>query len=137
MCTDEIETRYCQYVDDVLNHHRIDHLADYLAADVVSHARGIATGVAGAHQLVAWLVDAFPDFHVTIETLAAVDGQLLARLTARGTHTGNFFGVAATGRQFRVGAFGAWRFRNGRCAEQWLQLDVLELCEQLGITRRD
>src|ERR687883_619299 len=30
---DEIETRYCQYVDEVLNHHHPDRLAAYLTPD--------------------------------------------------------------------------------------------------------
>jgi steroid delta-isomerase-like uncharacterized protein len=129
---DEIETRYCQYVEDVLNHHHIDRLADYLAADVVSYAPSMASGRASAHLLLASLFEAFPDFHLTIDALAAMNDQLVARLTATGTHAGVFLGLPATGRRFRVGAFGAWELRKGHCAEQWLQLDVLELFQQLG-----
>jgi hypothetical protein len=33
MGVDEIETRYCQYVEEVLNRHHLDHVADYLASD--------------------------------------------------------------------------------------------------------
>ncbi|HEY3058314.1 MAG TPA: hypothetical protein VGL99_05000 [Chloroflexota bacterium] len=35
---DEIETHYCQYVEEVLNHHHLDRLAGYLSPDVVVHA---------------------------------------------------------------------------------------------------
>jgi predicted ester cyclase len=61
-----------------------------------------------------------------------MDGELVARLTASGTHAGAFLGLPATGRHFRVGAFGAWEFRDGHSARQWLQLDILALFEQLG-----
>jgi steroid delta-isomerase-like uncharacterized protein len=132
MSIDEIEIRYCQYVDEVLNRHHLDGLATYMAADVVSHSPGLAAGWAGARELVANLVSAFPDFHLTIDALAAADGGVIARLTATGTHVGAFLGVAPTGRRFRVPAFGAWQLRDGACTEQWLQLDVLELLQQLG-----
>jgi predicted ester cyclase len=128
---EEIETRYCQYVEDVLNRHHLDRLADYLAADVVSHP-GVGWGRTGARQLVVTLVTAFPDFHLTINALAAMEDQLVSRLTATGTHTGTYLGLPATGRRFRVGAFGAWSFRDRRCAEQWLQLDLHDLFRQLG-----
>jgi predicted ester cyclase len=131
MADDEIETRYCRYVEEVLNHHQLDRLAAYLTPDVVVHAPGAAPGLAGARQVLARYFTAFPDFHLTIDTLLVLDGELLARLTATGTHAGPFLGVAPTGRRLSVCAFQAWRLRDGRCAEQWLQLDTRELVRQL------
>ena len=133
MPTDEIETRYCQYVDEVLNHHHLDRLAAYLTPDVVVHAPGVAPGLAGAQQLLASYFRAFPDLHLAIDTLLALDGELLARLTATGTHTGPFLGIAPTGQRVSVCAFEAWRPRDGRCAEHWLQLDTGALLRQLGL----
>jgi predicted ester cyclase len=129
---DEIETRYCQYVEEVLNHHHLDRLTAYLTPDVVVHARGVPPGLAGARQDLASYLNAFPDLHLTIDTLLALDGELLARLTATGTHTGRFLGSAPTGRRVSVDAFECWRLRDGRCTEHWLQLDLLGLLEQLG-----
>jgi steroid delta-isomerase-like uncharacterized protein len=134
MSNDEIETHYCQYINEVFNYHRLDSVAGYLAADVVSHADGITVGRDGACDLVRLLVSAFPDFHMTIDALAVVDSELVARLTASGTQTGTFLGVPPTGRRVRVCAFGAWQLRDGQCTEQWLQLDLTELVQQLGAT---
>src|SRR5437762_647703 len=72
---DDIETRYCQYVEEVLNHHHLDGLAAYLNPDVVVHAPGVASGLAGAQQLLASYFSAFPDLHLTIDTLLAMDGE--------------------------------------------------------------
>src|SRR5262249_17975968 len=134
MPNDEIETRYCRYVDEVLNRHRLDVVGSYLATDVISRAHASTTGRDGARALIESLVSAFPDFHVTVDTLATVEGGLVARLTATGTHLGMFLGVPPTGRSFCVCAFGAWQVRDGQCAEQWLQLDLAELVQQLGGT---
>jgi predicted ester cyclase len=128
---DEIETRFCQYVEDVLNHRHLDALEDYLTPDVVSHSPGIASGRAGARQLIDTLLSAFADFHLTIDALAAFDAELIARLTATGTHTGSFFGIPPTGRRVRVSAFAAWQLCDGQCREHWLQLDLVDLLQQL------
>jgi predicted ester cyclase len=117
----EIETRFCRYVDDVLNHHHLDALADYVTADVVSHSAGIDT-----------LLSAFADFHFTIDALVAFDSELMARMTATGTHMGSFFGIPPTGQRVRITAFAAWQLCDGRCREQWLQLDLVDLLQQLG-----
>ena len=52
--------------------------------------------------------------------------------SATGTHAGTYLGLPPTGRRFCVSAFGAWQFEHDRCAEQWLQLDLVELFQQLG-----
>ena len=132
MSLDFIETRYCQYVEEVINHHHLDRLGAYLTSDVVVHAPDVPLGLAGARQVLASYFIAFPDFHLTIEAVLALDGDLLARLTATGTHAGPFLGVATSGQRVRVCAFEAWRIRDGWCAEHWLHLDVLGLLQQLG-----
>ena len=137
MSQDDIETRYCRYVEEVLNHHHLDRLAAYLAPDVVVHAPGAAPGLVGAQQLLAGYLSAFPDLHLSIDTLLAVDGELLARLTANGTHAGSFLGLAPTGQQVSVCAFEGWRVRDGQCAEHWLQLDTGELLRQVGLLAPD
>jgi predicted ester cyclase len=132
MPADAIETRYCQYVEEVLNHHHLDGLAAYVTPDVVVNAPGIPPGVAGVQRLLGNYLSAFPDFHLTIEAVLAVDGELLARLRATGTHAGLFLGLAPTGRRVSVHAFEAWRLRGDQCAEHWLHLDLLDLLQQLG-----
>jgi predicted ester cyclase len=132
MSPDEIEIRYCQFVEDVLNHGHLDALPTYMTADVVSHAPGVASGCAGARRFIETLVSAFPDFHCTIDAVAAADDELVARLTVTGTHSGTLLGLLPTGRRVRVSAFGAWQLREGQCAEQWLQLDMPGLLQQLG-----
>jgi predicted ester cyclase len=117
----DIETRFCRYVDDVLNHHHLEALADYMTPDVVSHSAGLDA-----------LLSAFADFHLTIDALVAFDGELMARMTATGRHTGRFFGIRPTGQRVRISAFAAWQLSDGRCREQWLQLDLVDLLQQLG-----
>jgi predicted ester cyclase len=96
----------------------------------------VPAGLARARQALAGYLRALPDLHLTIDTLLVLDGELLARLTATGTHAGPFLGLAPTAQRVSVCAFECWRPRDGRCAEHWLQLDIGALLRQPGLTRR-
>ncbi len=79
---------------------------------------------------------AFPDFHVTIEDLIAEGDQVVARLTWRGTNTGDIvtpMHIPATGKQVTVTGITIVRFAGGKGVEVWSQGDSLGLFQQLGL----
>lgn len=53
----------------------------------------------------------------------------------RGTHTGELFGIPATGRQIELLEMGAWRFVDGKVVEAWFFADEFALAAQLGVSR--
>lgn len=53
----------------------------------------------------------------------------------RGTHTGELFGVPATGRPIDVLEMGAWRFVDGKVVEAWFFADEYALAAQLDASR--
>ena len=75
---------------------------------------------------------AFPDRVDIIEDVIAEGDRvgLLFRLTA--THTGNFFGIAATGRKVDVYEIAMLRIVDGQMVEGWFMMDELALLKQLG-----
>ena len=77
---------------------------------------------------------AFPDSHHTIEDLIAEGDKVVTRFTWRGTHRGEFMGVAPTGRRVVVGGIWVHRLAGGRIVEgrEWGQFDWLGLLRQLG-----
>jgi predicted ester cyclase len=135
MAAPDLDTLYCRFID-ALNHRRLADLDRYLAADVVQHAPAATVGLEAARRALAgWLV-AFPDLHLVIEDLVTDGDHLIARLVLSGTHRGRLADLATlepTGRQVRVPMFDAWWARDGRCAERWLQPDMLELLRQIGV----
>jgi predicted ester cyclase len=132
MTTPDLGTVYCRFIDS-LNHRRLADLDQYLTVDVVQHAPESAVGIDAARQaLMGWLA-ALPDLHLVIDDLVVDGDHLIARLLLSGTHRGPLAGLEPTGRQVRVAVFDAWRARDGRCAERWLQLDGLELLRQLRV----
>src|SRR6201994_3260064 len=62
----------------------------------------------------------------------AVD-RVAMRVATRGTHTGEFMGQAATGRQFDIESSHIYRVENGKVAEHWAKRDDLALAQQIGL----
>jgi steroid delta-isomerase-like uncharacterized protein len=86
----------------------------------------------GARQLYQALRDAFPDFHAVIHWQAA-DGDLVTTFkTYHGTHKGEFFGIAPTGRSIQFETVDAMRVRNGQITEHWGVANLFSLMDQLG-----
>ena len=61
-----------------------------------------------------------------------VDDRVVTRFTIRGTHRGDFRGIAPTGRQVAFGGIAVDVMRDGIRVDGWAQLDNLGLLAQLG-----
>jgi steroid delta-isomerase-like uncharacterized protein len=75
---------------------------------------------------------AFPDFTNHVEDVVSEGDRAFARLTYRGTHRGELFGIAPTGRRVEYAGAALFRFRDGRIAEAWVLGDVHGLLRQLA-----
>ena len=76
---------------------------------------------------------AFPDVHFTIEDQVAEADKVVTRWTWRGTHQGPFQGIPPTGKHVMVTGVGINRFANGKVVENWTNMDILGLLQQLGV----
>ena len=76
--------------------------------------------------------EAFPDWHSTFEELVAEGEKVAERWTGRGTHRGEFQGIAATGRRVAVPGTVFYRIVGGKITEFRGQFDRLAMLEQLG-----
>lgn len=68
----------------------------------------------------------------TIEDIIAKGDRVWAVWTMRATHTGQLFGIPATGRPVEVLEAGVWRLQDGLVAEAWFFGDELALLRQIG-----
>jgi predicted ester cyclase len=75
---------------------------------------------------------AFPDLRFVIELLVGEGDYVVGRWSARGTHTGSWGAVRATGRAASFSGVNIFRFENGTVAELWNYRDDLGLMQQLG-----
>jgi steroid delta-isomerase-like uncharacterized protein len=74
---------------------------------------------------------AFPDLEAHIDDLVAADDRVAVRVSFRGTHTGEFQGVPATGRQIHYVGHEFYRVEDGLIAEEWICSDMASLFRQL------
>ena len=97
---------------------------------------GMASDVEGTKQWNAVILKAIPDYNVKIDDQIAENDKVVTRWTARGTHKGEFQGIAPTGKQVVVSGMTISRYVDGKIAESWVELDTLNLMRQLGASRR-
>jgi steroid delta-isomerase-like uncharacterized protein len=139
-----------RFLEEALNQQRLDLLDGLLTDDYTFHfdtrrvenpggapAPNNADNVAFLEKLFEF----FPDFHVTIEDIFAVDDRVAVRATQTGTHLGDYpvSGVTAppTDRRFEILNVEIFRIECGQIAERWLAADILSQLRQIGIITDD
>jgi predicted ester cyclase len=65
----------------------------------------------------------FPDLSITVEDVMAEGDLVAARVVMRGTHQGEFQGLAPTGKRVEVKAIDMFRISNGKIVEHWGHAD--------------
>ena len=75
----------------------------------------------------------FPDMSFTMEEIFAAGDRVTFRFIQRGTHTGDFMGIPATGNTFESSGILISRIEDGKVVEQWEEFDMLGMMMQLGM----
>jgi predicted ester cyclase len=112
------------------NNRKMDLLDDFLAPDYFDHTNQV--GPEGVKQLFNMGYKGFPDWHETIEDIIAEGDKVWIRLTYTGTHTGEFLGLAPTGKKITSMAVAIYRLVNGKLVEGWFVTDGLDMFKQIG-----
>jgi len=77
--------------------------------------------------------NAFPDMRLSIEDVIAEGDRVVLRWRASGTHKGELFGIASTGKTAGGPGMSILHFRNGKVIQDWAVWDTLGLLRQLGV----
>ena len=93
---------------------------------------GAAPDLKGYKQTVTMLSTAFADIQCTAEDVVAEGDKVAVRWTWRGTHKGEFMGIAPTGKQATVTGISILRIVGGKIVEEWGEMDNLGMMHQLG-----
>jgi len=124
-------------VDEIWNRRNFAILGELVSSDFVVHVTGEEIhGREGVKQFYTMLHRAFPDIHFTIEDQIAERDKVVTHWSAQGTHLGEFNGIPATGKQFKVTGIDIDRIVDGKSVERWTNMDELGLLQQLGIVPR-
>ena len=125
---------YQAFIADVLNGGRFELAEQYLDPVVVSHNPfpGQAPGINGFVAALRSFRVAFPDLHATATHYIAEGDKVVGRFEVRGTHQGDFMGLAPTGRPIHYEEIAIVRLAGGRIIEHWAVADALAIMQQLG-----
>lgn len=107
--------------DEFVNQGDFSILDEIYRDDIIDHQPlpGAPDGLEGVKYTIAGLRGGFPDLKVTIEDMSAHADHVVIHNTWRGTHEGEFLGLAPTGKRIDSKGVVIWRLEEGRIAERW------------------
>ncbi len=106
-------------------------MADGIFSEDV-RTNGVHVGVAGPVGRIRDRLAGFPDLTTSIEDMFVSGDKLAVTLMWRGTHTGSYGGVAATGMPVEIRDTAIWHFRDGKVAEILTLQDQFAILKQIG-----
>lgn len=77
---------------------------------------------------------AFSHLEFTIGDIIAEGNKVVVRITARGKHTGEYQGFAASRRKVKFAGIAIRRISKGKIVEEWQTNDHLSLLQQIGLS---
>jgi predicted ester cyclase len=116
---------------EAYNKRNLDLLDDLVAPDYVDHIWQLQ-GLESLKQGLMLGFKGFPDWHEAIEDIIAEGDKVWVRLTYTGTHTGEFRGLAPTGKKITTIGVMIYRIVNGKLVEGWDLSDYMGLFKQIG-----
>jgi predicted ester cyclase len=93
---------------------------------------GVHVGVAGPVGRIRDRLTGFPDVITSIQDMFVSGDKLAVTLIWRGTHTGPYGGVPATGRPVEIRDTAIWHFRDGKVIEILTLQDQFAFLKQIG-----
>jgi predicted ester cyclase len=118
----ENEALVRRYFASVWNEGRVEALDELLDEEYVNHTPRTAdqpTDRDGLKGLVRTLRGAFDDLEYEVIDVVAGADKVAVHTVMRGTHSGELFGLAPTGRRVAVRQMQIEHIRDGRICEHW------------------
>ncbi|HEY3542550.1 MAG TPA: ester cyclase [Gaiellaceae bacterium] len=132
------EQLFQRYFDECANGGNLDLCDEIFAADYQHHDPANpdprpVVGPQGVKAHLESLKGGFPDLVFDVEDTISDGDQIIVKWTARGTNTGDYFGMPATGKPIEISGMNTWRTRDGQAIEGWVNRDDMGLLQQLGV----
>ena len=108
---------------------------EVLARNFVSYAFDGVRSRTGTKKHSAALRNSFADLHIGVHENVGVlvENDLVAlRTIVTGTHTGDYAGVAATGKQIQTSVSHFFRVRDDQLSEHWQVMDTYRILARIG-----
>ena len=123
-----------RYYEELWNVWNFDKATEFLSTEIVFRG-SLGTETQGREAFCEYMRKirrAFPDFHNSIVDLIAEGDEVVARLSYTGTHRGEIFGIAPTGRQITYQGAAFFQISDALVTHGWVLGDLLSLLKSLG-----
>lgn len=134
MSTQDNKEIVCRFINEYQTNKRVEIADELLADDFVDHSAlpGFTPDKQGIINLFNMLWSAFDGFRAEIYDQVAEGDKVVTRKSFFGEHTGEFFGVPATGRPIHIDVIDILTVRDGQIWDHWCQVDFAGLMQQIS-----
>ena len=130
-----------RWFDEIWNQGREQTIDDLCAKEAVGHGQTLdgSDFVGSEHFSQFWhnFRSAFTSIRVEIHRTLEEGDLAIAQWTLTAKHTGNFLGIAPTGKAITATGMSIQRFAGGKIVEAWDNWDQLAVMTQLGVVSLD
>ena len=124
---------YTKTWDVAINEGKIDVLDTAYAANIVLHTTPEIKGVAKAKAYYANFITGFSNRQFIVKDMFAQGDKVTKYWEFKGTHSGNFMGIPATGKTVDIEGCTIARIVNGKIVEERDFMDNMSFLKQLGL----
>ena len=137
MSTDESKRRVREYYERVVGTGEVDRVEAFVSPAYAEVYRGqrYELGIDGAKRHVTGVRDAFPDLRLTVDAQIAEGEWVVSTVTARGTHSGPWLGMAPSGETLEFTAVNIDRVVDGLIVEHGGAANLLEPLLESGVVQ--
>lgn len=119
--------------DEVINKGNVDLIDELFDPEFTSVTpQGTLDRDAFRQYVLDWRAG-FPDIQCDVSDFVEEGDKVAWKVRARGTHTGAFMGIPATGRSSDFDSLNIGTVRNGRALDHIVVMDTMTLMTQLGL----
>jgi len=130
---EETENLVRRMYEEAWNEGKLEVIDELCAPDYIGVGPyGDEHGPDSVKRGIAYRRSAFPNIDVTMEDIISAEDKVVARLTFRGTHKGEFQGIQPTNKEVNWSGIWIYRVANGKFIERCHNYDLLGLMQQLG-----
>jgi len=126
-----------RFIEEIVNTGNVGAMAEYVSADCVETDGKvrIVSGIEGMQQHVLGVRATYADLHLTIERQIAEGEWVVTQITARGTHAGEWLGIAPTGTPVVITGVNVDRVVGGRIVEHGGAANLLDALLEIDAVR--
>ena len=126
---------YSRVWDDIMNKGKLEMFNDSnFVKDVVMHASPAdVVGIDSMKAFYANYLTGFSNIEFTIKDIFGQGDKLIKHWNFKGTHSGDFFGIPATGKAVSLDGVTLVKMSGGKIAEEQDFFDNLDFLTQLGL----